>query len=80
LSTGSTPASTGRPEPWVGNLVLILLSLILRAFFSGVIGFEREYHGHAAGLRTHLLVAVGSALIMIISIYGFPTVIEGQTL
>jgi putative Mg2+ transporter-C (MgtC) family protein len=46
---------------------------------AGVIGFEREYHGHAAGLRTHLLVAVGSALIMIISIYGFPTVIGSQT-
>lgn len=43
-----------------------------------MIGFEREYHGHAAGLRTHLLVAVGSALIMIISVYGFPTSIGGQ--
>jgi Uncharacterized membrane protein len=62
----------GATYPWAGNLLLIILSLLCAAFLSGVIGFEREYHGHAAGLRTHLLVAVGSALIMIISIYGFP--------
>lgn len=57
-----------------GNAVLILLSLVTAVLFSGVIGFEREYHGHAAGLRTHLLVALGSALIMVVSIYGFPEV------
>lgn len=58
---------------WVGNFILIVLSLLAAAVFSGVIGFEREYHGHSAGLRTHLLVAVGSALVMILSIYGFPS-------
>lgn len=68
---GSAPA-------WVGNLVLIALSLIGSALFSGVIGFEREYHGHAAGLRTHLLVSVGSALIMILSIYGFPSTFQNR--
>jgi hypothetical protein len=36
----------------LGNLVLVTLSLLLSAVFSGIIGFEREYHGHAAGLRT----------------------------
>ena len=56
---------------WVGNIFLILLSLVMTALLSGLIGFEREYNGHAAGLRTHLMVAIGSALIMIISIYGF---------
>jgi len=61
-----------------GNLALIVLSLILSALFSGVIGFEREYHGHAAGLRTHLLVALGSCLIMILSIYGFPGAYESH--
>jgi putative Mg2+ transporter-C (MgtC) family protein len=69
----------GSAPTWAGNLVLIIISLFASAFFSGIIGFEREYHGHAAGLRPHLLVAVGSALIMIISIYGFPTAIGGQT-
>lgn len=61
----------GAAPAYVGNIVLIALSLIASAVFSGVIGFEREYHGHSAGLRTHLLVSVGSALVMIISIYGF---------
>src|SRR5574344_2142581 len=55
----------------LGNLLLVTLSLLLSAVFSGIIGFEREYHGHSAGLRTHLLVAIGSCLIMIISVYGF---------
>ena len=55
----------------VGNILLVILSLLLAAVFSGIIGFEREYHGHSAGLRTHLLVAIGSCLVMLISIYGF---------
>ncbi len=54
-----------------GTLILITLSLLIACVLAGVIGFEREYHGHAAGLRTHLLVAIGSAMIMIVSIYGF---------
>lgn len=63
----------GAVPDWVGNLLLIVTSLFFSAVFSGVIGFEREYHGHSAGLRTHLLVGVGSALIMIVSVYGFPS-------
>ena len=55
----------------VGNLLLIFLCLLATVLFSGVIGFEREYYGHAAGLRTHLLISLGSCLVMIISIYGF---------
>lgn len=54
-----------------GNILLVIFSLLLAALFTGFIGIEREVHGHSAGLRTHLLVAVGSALIMVISIYGF---------
>ena len=56
---------------WFGNFLLILLSIIMAILLSFLIGFEREFHGHAAGLRTHLLVCVGSCLIMIISVYGF---------
>src|SRR5574344_1027558 len=59
------------PDTGLGNLLLIFISLLMATLLSGVIGFEREYHGHAAGLRPHMLVAIGSALIMIISIYGF---------
>src|SRR5574344_1072568 len=55
----------------LGNLLLVAISLFMTLLCSGVIGYEREFHGHSAGLRTHMLVAVSSALIMIISIYGF---------
>lgn len=62
-----------------GNLLLILISLLLTVILSSFIGLEREVRGRSAGLRTHLLVAVGSAVIMIISIYGFPLIAEGMT-
>lgn len=45
----------------------VLVKLLLAALAGGVIGFEREMHGRPAGLRTHLLVTVGSCLMMIVS-------------
>jgi len=45
--------------------------LLAAMAMGAAIGFEREYHAKEAGLRTHLLVALGSCLFMIISIYGF---------
>lgn len=53
-----------------GHIVLILIELICAALFAGLIGYERESIGHAAGLRTHILVSVGACLIMIVSISG----------
>lgn len=53
-----------------GHVVLILIELICAALFAGLIGYERESNGHAAGLRTHILVSVGACLIMIVSISG----------
>lgn len=54
----------------------IALELPLRmlgaALLGAAIGYEREMRGKGAGLRTHMLVALGSALFMAISIYGFP--------
>jgi len=41
------------------------------ALLGGAVGLEREYRDKAAGFRTHFLVALGSALFMIISAYGF---------
>ena len=55
--------------PW-GNLALVTISLVLTLLLVGIIGFEREYRGHNAGLRTHVLVALGSAVIMVISMYS----------
>lgn len=43
-----------------------IFSRIFFAFIlSGLIGFEREFFGHEAGLRTHILVCVGATLIML---------------
>lgn len=49
----------------------VLMRLILATAFSGLIGFEREFHGRAAGFRTHILLCIGSALIMLTSIHIF---------
>ena len=49
----------------------VLLRLVLAALFGGVLGLERELREREAGLRTHLLVSVGSALFTIVSAYGF---------
>lgn len=43
--------------------------IVLAAFLGGLIGLEREYHGRAAGFRTHLLVSVGCCLVMILSLH-----------
>jgi putative Mg2+ transporter-C (MgtC) family protein len=48
-----------------------LLRLALAATLGGLIGFERELREREAGLRTHMLVAMGSALFTIVSAYGF---------
>jgi putative Mg2+ transporter-C (MgtC) family protein len=45
--------------------------LLIAALLGLAIGFEREIHGHPAGLRTHMLVALGSALFTVLSIHGF---------
>jgi len=45
----------------------ILIRLVLGALIGGIIGFEREIHGRAAGFRTQLIVCVAAVLIMIIS-------------
>jgi putative Mg2+ transporter-C (MgtC) family protein len=45
----------------------ITLRLLLACLFGGIIGFERELHGRAAGLRTTILVGVGSCLLMVTS-------------
>ena len=47
------------------------IRLLISALLGLAIGFEREIHGHPAGLRTHMLVALGSALFTVLSIRGF---------
>ncbi len=52
---------------WADNLA----RLAVAAGLGGAIGFERELREREAGLRTHILVCVGSALFTIVSAYGF---------
>ena len=49
----------------------IILRLLLAALCGSLIGIEREYRAKEAGLRTHFLLCVGSALFTVVSIYGF---------
>ncbi|MCC6334068.1 MAG: MgtC/SapB family protein [Myxococcales bacterium] len=53
----------------------ILVRLLLAAALGAVVGFERERHEWAAGLRTHMLVCVGAALAIIVSAFGFRDVL-----
>jgi putative Mg2+ transporter-C (MgtC) family protein len=58
-----------------GQSVWQLGELCLALLLSALIGFEREFRMKSAGLRTHTLVGVASALIMLVSKYGFADVI-----
>ena len=49
----------------------ILIRLFLSVVLGGLIGLERQLHHRAAGLRTHILVSLGSCLIMLTSMYVF---------
>jgi putative Mg2+ transporter-C (MgtC) family protein len=49
----------------------VLLRLFIAALLGGAIGMERELRERQAGLRTHLVVSVGSALFTLVSAYGF---------
>lgn len=48
-----------------------LIRITVAAVLGGLIGLEREYRAKEAGFRTHFLVAMGSALFMVVSAYGF---------
>lgn len=49
----------------------IIFRLILSAIVGGLVGMEREANNRPAGLRTHILVTLGSSLIMLMSMNGF---------
>lgn len=49
----------------------VSLRLVLAAIFGAAIGMERERKEWAAGMRTHMMVCVGSALMMLVSSFGF---------
>ena len=51
--------------------IQILIRLILAMVLGGIVGFERERREKAAGFKTHILVCVGSCLIMLTSMHMF---------
>jgi putative Mg2+ transporter-C (MgtC) family protein len=57
---------------WDGTL----LRLAVAALLGGAIGLERELDEKAAGLRTHMLVAAGSALFTLVGAYGFSSFLQ----
>ncbi|MDM0076048.1 MgtC/SapB family protein [Variovorax sp. J2P1-59] len=52
--------------PDLAQVLRILVRLLLAAILGFMLGFEREQHGKAAGVRTHMLVAIGSALFVLV--------------
>lgn len=56
----------------------IIFRLVIAVLLGGVIGFERQHRKKSAGLRTHILVCLGSCLITILSVNMYASV-QGQT-
>lgn len=54
------------------------LRILVAGVMGSLIGLEREYRAKEAGYRTHFLVALGSALMMIVSQYGFDDVLKAD--
>ena len=55
----------------MNETVEMVLRLVLAGVLGGLIGAEREFRAKVAGMRTHILVALGSALMMLVSQHGF---------
>ena len=56
----------------------IVMRLVVAAILGGLVGLERERLEWAAGMRTHALVSLGSALFMVVSIFGFSDILKEQ--
>jgi putative Mg2+ transporter-C (MgtC) family protein len=56
--------------PDVEALTQVVLRLLVAAVLGGALGLQREYHGKEAGVRTHMLVAIGSALFVLVPLQG----------
>ena len=51
--------------PDAGEMTVIIARVLVAALLGGIIGWEREQKGRAAGLKTHILVSIGSALFVL---------------
>lgn len=64
---GNTLVSEFSDLPDAEQLTRVLLRLLVAALLGGLLGIEREHKGKAAGVRTHMLVAMGAALFVLVS-------------
>jgi putative Mg2+ transporter-C (MgtC) family protein len=53
--------------PGNADLARIVVRLLIAAALGGILGFQRAEAGKAAGMRTHMLVAVGAAIVVLAS-------------
>ncbi len=60
------------------NIMTALIRLVTAFILAGIVGFEREKKGHAAGLRTHILVCMGAALTTLTGIFCAETLRLGS--
>ena len=58
--------------PWLlePNLLTLIIRTLMAIICAGVIGFERDAHGSAAGLRTHILVCLGAMIAMSTGVFA----------
>ncbi len=54
----------------------LCIRLLSAGIVGAIIGYEREFRGKGVGVRTHVLVAMGACLFMIISQFGFPEAVK----
>jgi len=59
-------------------IIDLLLRIALAGALGGLIGLERQLRAKEAGLRTHILVGIGSAMFMIVSKYGFDDILANS--
>ncbi|MCA1012896.1 MgtC/SapB family protein [Halobacillus halophilus] len=58
------------------DFLTFTIRIVIALILAGLIGFERELKNHSAGFRTHILVGVGSCLMMLLSLYGFESYMD----
>jgi putative Mg2+ transporter-C (MgtC) family protein len=84
LYTGPRPPDRARrsrrsmPPVDVTLQLDLAIRMLIAAILGAAIGFEREIHEHPAGMRTHLLVSLGSAIFTELSIFGFGVAAGGS--
>ena len=70
LEIWSTARSEFADIPDVGEATRIVLRLSMAMLLGGLLGYERERSGKDAGLRTHMLVALGAAIFVLVPLQG----------